>query len=214
MGPFELLGYGIPRQVEPGPEGDRAKVRNARGAVARLNVCDREFSRTHASEEILHMVRAVIEPLSILRQRGIDDGLVARAKIASVDPNPPLCPFKANAVALTRRILNAAENVIGPGGFNVVNDSIGISELHLVFTNGSVTAGNWLCQSLGLDGRRARQANGPQRDVIVMCAPIGHRASRVVVPITEIQMTSLRQVIDFRRLAEPEIPVQFLRHRL
>src|SRR5579864_7389268 len=47
-----------------------------------------------------------------------------------------------------------------------------------------------------------------------MRAPVGHCPAGVIVPIPEIQVAALRHVFHLRRLAKPEIPVQFLRHRL
>src|SRR5438876_4187051 len=49
-------------------------------------------------------------------------------------------------------------------------------------------------------------------NVVVMGAPIGHRAAGIIVPEAEVHVTALREIIDFGRLAEPEIPIQLCRN--
>src|SRR6516225_12190877 len=45
-------------------------------------------------------------------------------------------------------------------------------------------------------------------------APIGHRSTRVIIPVAKEQVAALRQVINFWRLAKPEIPIEVGRYGL
>ena len=53
--------------------------------------------------------------------------------------------------------------------------------------------------------------DGPGGDVDVVGAPVGELAARVFVPPAEIVVAALLDVVDLRRLAEPEVPIEFLR---
>src|SRR5690606_8454323 len=48
----------------------------------------------------------------------------------------------------------------------------------------------------------------PQRDVDVMCAPVGELAAGVFVPPAEVAVTALVSIVDERRLSEPAFPVE------
>src|SRR5204863_1239675 len=59
---------------------------------------------------------------------------------------------------------------------------------------------------------RTGKVDGPENDIVMMGAPVGHRATGVVVPIAEHGVATLWKVFHFGRLAQPEIPIEFLRH--
>ena len=52
--------------------------------------------------------------------------------------------------------------------------------------------------------------DGPGGDVDVVGAPVGELAARVFVPPAELVVAALLDVVDLRRLAEPDVPVEFL----
>src|ERR1051326_219548 len=72
-------------------------------------------------------------------------------------------------------------------------DPVRIRVVHLILAEGSEAAGDHFDKRLGIDADwpAAIVACPPLRDVEMMRAPIGHRAARILPPITKSHMAPL-----------------------
>src|SRR5208337_806106 len=72
------------------------------------------------------------------------------------------------------------------------------------------TAGDHLHELLALDAYRAAfgRVDGPKCNVVVVRAPVGHRAAGVFPPVAEAEMRPLRNILDLGRLTHPEIEIE------
>ena len=179
-----------------------------RGAVPRLDIADRQLAGTHAVEEIPHVVIAEIEPGGILGQRGLEQRGIARLDLLPVDPDPAVGALEANAVALAGGIDGGAENTVVLRRLDVEGDAVLVGVLDGIIGKRGVAARDGLGQDLGLDLVGRDQPDGPVGDVVVVGAPVGHGAAGILIPVAEERMAALRDILDRRRLALPEIPVQ------
>src|SRR5205814_2914632 len=64
------------------------------------------------------------------------------------------------------------------------------------------------------DGARAVHAEAPLNDVVVMGAPVGHHPAGVFVPVAEVPVGALRNVLLPGRLSLPHVPIEPGRNRL
>src|SRR5262249_33476387 len=157
---------------------------------------NRRFPRTHAIEEIPHMVVAVVQALGAFWQRSLNQSLITSAQVAAIYPQPAVGALETDTVSLSLRVFDAAEDVVWFGRANCVQDTVFVFEPDLVFADGGISAGNWFHQHFPFDFYWPGKPDCPKCDIIVMSAPIGHRSSRIVVPITKHGMATLRNIFD------------------
>src|SRR5690606_12179222 len=75
---------------------------------------------------------------------------------------------------------------------------------------GVVAAGNRLGQATRFHAIRRDLPDRPVSDVVMVRAPIGHRAAGVFIPEAERAVAALFHVADGRSLAQPVIPIETL----
>ncbi len=122
----------------------------------------------------------------------------------------PLRPFEQNAVvaAAGDDHLDAVGELALHGEVvgrvvAVVHGGIAVLERHRMLGVGAVD----------LDRAHALLVliDGPSGDVDVVGPPVGELAAGVFVPPAELVVAALLDVVDLRRLAEPDVPVEFCR---
>ena len=84
-------------------------------------------------------------------------------------------------------------------------------QCRLIFARRGVTAGNRRRDHFRFHVHRAVQADGPAGNVVMMRAPVRDRAAGIIKPPAKLPVASLLHVIHLGSLAEPEVPIQFLR---
>ena len=209
----EAFRLRIPRERAAGAQRDGPEVAHRRGAVADLHVADRQRARAHAVEEIAHVVRALVEPHGVGRERGGEQVLVAGLEARAVDPDPAVGALEADAVALAVLVHDPAEDVVVGRRADFERDAVGVGVVHLVVAVGVVAAGDGFLEPAGLDAVGREQADGPIGDVVVVRTPVGHRAAGILIPKAKRPVAALDDVVGARRLALPEIPVEPRRNR-
>src|SRR5262249_52780127 len=142
---------------------------------------------------------------------------VARLDLAAGNVYPAIAANELHAVAnlARRRLLDMlAETVFVRLAVADVLDAVGIGEDGTEILVGGVAARDEIAHRLAIYRHRAAalHPHPPQRDVVVMRAPVGHRAAGIVVPVAERAVAAFLDVFVARRLALPEVPVQLFRH--
>src|SRR5439155_16832660 len=181
-------------------------------------VANRLFRQADPIEEISHVVVAGVDARGIRGQRFGDLRRVARFNFAARDKNPTAGPFESYAVrhlAGFRRAAHRAVGAVAGGALAGVRDAVCIIVFDAIFGGRGEAAGDHLNERPALDRHRAAafEAQPPERNVVVVRAPVSHGAAGIIPPIAKRAVTTLADVGNEPRLALPEIPVELGRHR-
>src|SRR6266498_3002383 len=109
------------------------------GTMPDFDIRNWQFAGTNAVEEVRHVIVAFVKTLSLFRQRRLDQGLIAGAQCAAIDPDPAVASFKPHAVALAVGVDHSASDCLSGGGLYAMNDTVRMRELDVVFADGCVT---------------------------------------------------------------------------
>src|SRR6266704_2609369 len=144
-----------------------------------FSVANRLFPRADAIEEISHMMVAGVEARGIRRQRFAEQCRVARFNPAARYKNPSASPLESYAVrhlAGFRRAAYRAVGAVAGGALASVRNAVGITVFDAIFGGSGEAARDHLDERPALDRRRstAFEAQPPEGNVVVVCAPVSH----------------------------------------
>lgn len=153
-----LLGSGVPLNAAAKSYRDVAEMTNRRGAMANLDIADRQLAGLQTVQEVLMVIRADIEPLVTVGHRLFDDLFGRALDLAAIDEDRPFTAderHSAGAILLT--LADDQDDSIGIG----VSDSARLRDFVVLL---------WMkCGgSLSGDGAGVVHAESPLRDVDVM----------------------------------------------
>ena len=81
------------------------------------------------------------------------------------------------------------------GGLDDLRNAVGPGQGRFIFAGRGVAALDGRGDHLAFDGERTVLADGPAGDVVVMRAPVGDRAARVLPPPAEVAVAALPQIL-------------------